>query len=209
VPLDPKLGEERHREFHPLLRLGDDHRPALEAAKPGALPTMMARDGRGGRLALHACVLGDDGGIGGPLVRAVALDIPVCQAIHHLLQGGLVTAPTCPGPQGAGGTIQGRPGPERPPFFCRECHSAARSKTLVCPVGAGFSSCSVAQSLLQLRTDWAETWRRHTMRCIAMLLRDHRPACIFIGSGFRRGVVRVTWEPHCGHGFVGLPPAAP
>jgi len=61
-----------------------------------ALLTMIALNVMRRRFVLHEFVLGDDGCIRAPLVRAVHFDVPLGQAIHHLLQGGFVTAPTFP-----------------------------------------------------------------------------------------------------------------
>lgn len=51
-----------------------------------ALAAMMPLDGMGRRVALHPCVLGDDGRRGDPLIRAIEFHIPWRQAINQLLQ---------------------------------------------------------------------------------------------------------------------------
>jgi len=61
------------------------------------LATMMTLDGRGGGVALYACVLGEDRGLPRPFVGAVPVHGPLGEAIHHWPHSGLVTAPPFPG----------------------------------------------------------------------------------------------------------------
>lgn len=71
------------------------------------------------RFALYEFVLGDDGRIGAPLVGAVHCDVPLREAIHHLLQGRLVPPPTCPVEQLPRVPIEGFSDPELA-SFCPE-----------------------------------------------------------------------------------------
>ena len=96
VSIDPELGEEGHSEIDHLLRLGDNDGLALEAAKPVALPTVIPLDVMRRGFTLHQLVLWDDRRIGSPLVRAVHFDVPLREAIDHLLQRLLVSSPTFP-----------------------------------------------------------------------------------------------------------------
>ena len=77
------------------------------------LVAMMALDGRGRRVALHPGVLGNDGRIGDPLIRAIEFHIPWRQAINQRLQRRLVTPPTFPVQELPGITIQRVPDPPR------------------------------------------------------------------------------------------------
>ena len=65
-----------------------------------------------GRFALHEFVLGDDGGLGAPLVCTVHFDVPLCETIDHLLQSGFVTPSAFPVQQLASVPIQRFPDPE-------------------------------------------------------------------------------------------------
>jgi hypothetical protein len=93
--------------------LRDNHGLALEAPEPMPLAAMMALAGRGRRVALHQCVLGDDGRIGDPLIRAIELHIPWRQAINQRLQRRLVMPPTFPVQELPALTIQRVPDPPR------------------------------------------------------------------------------------------------
>ena len=77
---------------------------------------MIAFDGIRRHFTLHQLVLRNDRGIGRPLVRAIHVPIPFGQAIHHLLQGRFVTAPTFPVQQLACVLIQCLPDPEFAPL---------------------------------------------------------------------------------------------
>ena len=77
-----------------------------------SLTAMITFDGIRRHFTLHQLVLRNDRGIGRPLVRAIHVPIPFGQAIHHLLQGRFVTAPTFPVQQLPGVPIQGLPDPE-------------------------------------------------------------------------------------------------
>lgn len=116
VSIDPKLRELGHREIDHLLRFRDDDRLAFEAPEPMPLAAMIALDGMRSRFALHQFVLWDDRGIRRPFVCAVHSHVPRGQAIHHLLQGGLVTAPAFPVEQLSRVAIEGFPYPELAPL---------------------------------------------------------------------------------------------
>jgi hypothetical protein len=60
------------------------------------LPAVIALDGMRRGFTLHQLVLRDDRRIGGPLIRAIQLHVPLGEALDQLLQGRFVTPTTFP-----------------------------------------------------------------------------------------------------------------
>src|SRR5262245_28570727 len=81
------------------------------------LPTVIPLNVMSGHFTLHQLVWRDDRSICGPLVRAVHFDVPLREAIDHLLQRRLVPSPPFPVEQLPRVAIQRFPAPEFAPLF--------------------------------------------------------------------------------------------